>query len=905
MPVSYLSKEVQTSPYVLPVDLGLLAKVNSYKQGMFYQNAQKVSDQLGQLGNLDIANATQKAYLTNSINNVTQKINDYGGIDYSDMNISHSIENLGNEVIKDDNIINAVASTKKVRDIQSNYAKMANDPKLSKFYRVDYETYDYEHYIKPYLTSDNLKASYDGPVNPTIYGGNVVERMSKLLKTVNPNITQERDASGQPTGGYIDIVTKKQFQPEQITSMLDGLMDGQLKTELQKQAWYTLDYSNRKPDGTPTYSVDDYARMATQQNDGQIDILDATLKGINEKIKKGDTNPETLDAQKFYLEKLDATHKAKDANDSAFRRIFKENKEAALTQLYVNDLKNNLVNIFGAEQKTVALKADLTQAQEWKKEIEYLKKGFKYNGLNADGSPKVSPLADAKEDPNLGTSFRDLAVNTETPEEAKKHLLTTDKLLEENNNILSDVNNLTKDFIGSQVRGNTALSKAFGVTEMATTDKNSAPIIKYSKILSEIGMLKGDGNLSIDDINDVLDKAGKASTFSFKGKSGEDVGLSADALTYLRGISDNYNKIVNDVDNDTPISEESRKFFDTYRDKMSIVNSNKDYLRQITSQVSQGMFKNLNSDQRVLLNTYFDNPDAKDAQGRFLYKEYVETGGNGLPSKPVLVNKPEINKLLKATNLSEASRKEKVDAVLSTASNRLNYFVMPLKGDANNLVEKTVPGLKNKVVVNNETFLAGKDWTEQDIKPISVGKDDKGWYMRYSIKVGKTNEISGINSDLQDIRLTSDEVNKLGVQGMMPYEGLEREAYTNGMSEKHAYIPTLYNIKSDGTVANTPKPVKIRVVRTSNDRNNNSYAAQVFVPSTNDWQEIKYRPEEEMYKASANSAYWFATEKLRTYGESTVFGVPVTMLDPSTGKSKVTTVRNVDSFYKDIILNNK
>ena len=58
MPISYLSKPIETSPYVLPVDLNLLAKVNTYKQSKFYENAQKTQDELNTIANLDIANAT-------------------------------------------------------------------------------------------------------------------------------------------------------------------------------------------------------------------------------------------------------------------------------------------------------------------------------------------------------------------------------------------------------------------------------------------------------------------------------------------------------------------------------------------------------------------------------------------------------------------------------------------------------------------------------------------------------------------------------------------------------------------------------------------------------------------------------------------------------------------------------
>lgn len=904
MPVSYLSKPVETSPYVLPVDLNLLAKVNSYKQSMFYQNAQKVQDQLGALSNLDIANPAQKEYLNNAVNNVTQKINDYGPVDYSDMNVANSIENLGSEVYKDDNIINGIASTKKMRQIQSNYQKMANDPKLNKFYSTAYETYDYEHYIKPYVNNPSIKATYDGPTNPTIYTGNPLEKAAKVIKQAHPEITAEV-VNGQATGGYINVQTHERYTPEQLASTFDSLVDGQTKAELVKNAWYTLDYSNRKEDGTPVYNEDNYVKMLHDQEDNQLENLQTELKAQNRVVLTAGLDNESRQLAQNRAKQLTETianlKEASSANELAFRNTFKKDKDAALYQLYTNGIKHDLYTIFGAEQTKVSLKADLGQLYQHQKELAYIHKGLKFEGYNADGTPKLTALAPDKIPIDIKSQFSNLAINTENDDQAKAHAVTVNSLNTENDQVYNELNSAMKDMVledalKTKDDGSGSLYEALQYKLQPTTDANSSPTTYSSTVLTKMAALDSDKNLSIADFQKVAADRGLQTS----------LGLNNQAVDYIQGVVNSYDKLVKGVDNDAKIGENVRKYMDIYKDKTSIIESNKSLLNQFTNKVTEEVSGKLTPTERATLKDYLNDPTKYPSKFETIPGAGAAGAAGGGGGGRFEMVDPRIAPILKKLDVGGTSGlNDLVNKELSATSNRSNYLQIVLREDNDKLkVKELVPGLENLIRLQNRDAFNGEKIKDETIQPIALTKTPTGWRVSYTVKNGKdelfysSENGSGRNVDnLKDVILSNEDAKLLGAQ-VIPYEGLERKAYVTGSAEKDYFVPDFYNIKSDGSVAKNAKPVRIQVYKTTNTRNDNKYAVKLYVPSLNVWKTIPYDPGQEKYGANANSAYYYATKLLDAYSKNNTTGIGKQVTDKD---GNINVVRNPETFYNDYI----
>lgn len=121
MAVSYLSTPLESSPYVLPLDLGLFSNVMSIKQKKIDDNVSAVQAGIDQLGLLDVMKDEDKNYLNEKINGLVGSINNLGGVDFSDSNIMRQIEGLGSDIYGDSNIITALSSTKAIRNLQNSY----------------------------------------------------------------------------------------------------------------------------------------------------------------------------------------------------------------------------------------------------------------------------------------------------------------------------------------------------------------------------------------------------------------------------------------------------------------------------------------------------------------------------------------------------------------------------------------------------------------------------------------------------------------------------------------------------------------------------------------------------------------------------------------------------------------
>lgn len=907
MSVSYLSKPVQLTNYIPPVDLELLGKVNTYKQSLFYQNAKSISNQLGQMQNADIANEAQKQYLTNAVNSVTQKIDSYGAVDYSDMNVYNSIESLGQEITKDPTVINAISSTKQLRTLSANYQKMANDPKYNKYYRQAYETYDYEHYIKPYTTSKDINATYSGPTNPTIYTGNPLEKAAKIIKQANPEITEEI-VNGQRTGGYINIKTNKRYTPEQLSSSFDSLLDEQTKTELVKNAWYTLDYSNRAQDGTPIYGEDDYAQMATAQQQKQIDNYEASLKVQNSLLISSGLDNNTKAQVQANIEELTQQIKnGKDAlieTDKNFRNVFRKDKEGALYQIYTHNLKNDLNTVFGQTQQKLALKIDFDHLQEQKKELAYINKGLTYLGKNADGTDKVAQNAQSTTTPL--SDYKTLEINRENADEAEDNRLTTEKLSTLNSTLHSELNSATKDLIlqdALKTKGNSEgdLFAAFQYELNATSNAGSAPSTYSSKLQNKIAALDGNENLTIADYRKAIGDQ----------KTTQDLGLNTTAVKYIQGLINSYDKIVTGSNVDIKIPENVRKYVSTYQDKMAAIDANNYLITEFSKKALADLGGKLDRNQRIIFEDYIKNPQNYKSVYATLTGSGTSSLTMGTTSSGTTVTEkldPRIESTFKALGvyntvglnklLKDASNKN-----LLAVSNRNNFFSIVLKEDTDKVkLKQLIPGVENLIKIQNESIMSGSKFKDETIQPIKLTRSPEGWKLDYTIKGEKdilyySNSKGSNDGGFKSVVLNNEDAKKLGAV-FMPYEGFEQKAYVTGSATKDHYVDNFYNINQEGKIDNNVKPVRIEAYRNGNDRNNNQYVARIFIPSLNSWKVVPIKQGAEKFTTTANGVLDYTIQLLEDYKNNnyTQFGVLTTDKDGNQIK-----VKNVEDFYNKVI----
>lgn len=803
MAISYLSKVYEANPYVLPVDLNLLQKVNSYKQTLFYKNAEGIRQQLSDLNNSDILNKYQKDYLNGKVNNLVTQINNVGGIDYSDMNITHQIEGFGSDIYNDNIVLTGITSTKKIREFNKNVEKLQTDPKLNKYYNVSNITRINEQQIKPYVDGD-INQSYNGPTGPRPYQGNPFEILLKQMKNLPPDITVTATANGP---ALYNIQTKKFLSEEDIQATFDGLIDANTKAQLADDAWYNFDYATGykfdKKLGQDLYNDDLLNRKRNYEN--SLSAIDVELKT--------NIDPET---RKLYEQrKIDINNSLSyvnsqiDKGNNDFSKLWDKDPDMAKYSLYVGKMRSDIVKAAGYSQEKNDYVKNEEYAWQKRKELAYLQHGLI---LNSDGSTSIIPGLKKKKDGtitlddaisgfyNLGSSFR-------TEEELKALMVDEksinseiDKLKVENN---IDAKNIIKELVQLNGWENVmGYKKTINTTGAGDVQDLSSDLI-----------VKLTGTDNYLDRNDLQDAITQATAQGFgKGKKafkikhdGREFGMTSEQVDILNQLNTAWKNYGSGNISQLPESFNKADFlpkFIKFAKDHSLrelnVKAKQAYKDNVYSQVFKD--KKLTKEESDLYMDWLKNGDPViDASGekqgvvrrKYSYSapSYGAASGGGLTDLGRKLEK--VKKKLGVGSFGESS----IEQAFRTASKNLNFYEYNLSDKKDNLPD----GLINKIASERISGSVGIAEPAK-IDPLSIIRSEDG----QNYKVFYSYDGKGKNS----ITITPAEAANFGLK--LPSNMLLENYFKYGEKES----PELFLIPN--TLSGT-KPVLYKIKKQSDN----------------------------------------------------------------------------------------
>lgn len=350
--VSYISTPIQSSEYILPVDLNLLGRVNQYKQTLFYNNASQLKQQYSLLKNTDILNEKQKNKLDESYTKLVNQLKSAGSLDFSDLNVVGQVERLGSQLYEDPEIMNGIVSTKKVRKLHSMYDKMKTDPKLMKYYSEANEWHD-NLAVSDYITGD-VDASYNGSGSPTMYLGNTFDLYTKKIKEIRPDVEVGFTMSGEHY--YYNKYTGETVDSDKIYAMLQGSLTPELINQMQIEGLYR----------GRGMTNDDIKRSITLDYESKVRHANANIDRINKLIATSVKTDEKADyenqllQQTLYLEDLEAKY-----NDGLLgiddKLNTREGRMSILGSIYTQELTNNAITAYS--YKKIKNEAALDQSR--------------------------------------------------------------------------------------------------------------------------------------------------------------------------------------------------------------------------------------------------------------------------------------------------------------------------------------------------------------------------------------------------------------------------------------------------------------------------------------------------------------------------------------------------------------
>lgn len=761
--ISYASKIYETNPYILPVDLGLLARVNAYKQEKFYENADKVGGMLSALQNTDIANSAQAEKLRIKAANLTNQLNEAGGIDYSDRSLTNQIMNYGSEIYSDPDIERGIISTKKIRKFQQNVEKLQTDPKLSKYYNVSNITRTMEQQIKPYVNGD-ISASYDGPTAPRPYEGNPFEKLLKNMKNLPPDVAVRIGDSGTPS--LYKISTNEELSAMDIDATFDGLIDANTKAQLMDDAWYNFDYGTGykfdKIMGQQIYNNDLTVKSRNLQS--AIDAIDVELKSTTDPTiiaSKKDLKQKNLSALEYIKGEI-----AK--GDNEFGAMWDKDPDNAKYALYVGKMRGDIIKAAGYSKEKVDFKTN----QEWlankRMELEAYKQGYQ---LNTDGTYSKLPWADdgktrgadgklrdkngkiIEEEP-LTTSLTNLDASNRT--EAENRALMIDETAV-NNQIdqYKDINNeLWRNIFHNIVQEN-GLEETMGYKLNPNSIRQGVAQTLSSDFVANIA--GKDNRLTMQEIEEVVQSADKYLNGTTPKninltKEGKRFPITNDQLKVLRTLTTGMHAVAQGKVDEIPAELKSlTKEFVTFSEQLRLneinIQNRKDYLKNVaTEAINNSDLKLSPKDKAALI--AFESGERPKAIGKAL----ATTPTSGLlmgtgQTKEVNVYDPEYIRLKDKIDYSKVEKaKEKA---FKAASQTYNYYSAILSNNKD-----------NDDMLKRYILKEGAEGTKINIRPLAVRQSDngQGWQIEYAY--GPENK-EALNAKIE---LTNQQAQQIGVQ---------------------------------------------------------------------------------------------------------------------------------------------
>lgn len=770
MAISYVSEIIKSNSFRDPFSLELMGKVNAYKQSMFYANANKLENAISGLKNIDILNPEQKSRAQLLTNNLVSQLNNMGAMDYSDMNVSNTLESYAATVYQDEQVLKGVASTAQARKLMSNIERLKTDPKLMKYYNPGNEAYAMravDKYIK-----GGAQATFEGETSPTPYKGNPYTRLMDAVKKIMPDIEVKFTDSGNPF--FIQKSINKSVDEDKVYNTIAGTVDADLLKQVQIDSWYNMRGM------TPEQTLETYNNNYNQRKDS----LDG-LKTYYEKAIK----EEPLESVKAeYQRELDDINNRLTTLKNGYspKEIAKqiqteEGLENVWYGMYRNSLFDNVVKSGAYKQKDADLIVNQQKVFEAKKELEMFKASLKATstskGKNADGTPNNMPG-------NIG----ELGLNTQTDEEAKANQVTLKTFEQKNTQLELNISKTIHDFLEENISLNPEYAALFPETTIASDNPNSGPTQQIHTILDVIRKLDNNPNLSVDDIRSALKYGQLALTSKNAVVPGTNIPVSKVALTpsqtkFFQNMVNIFDKAatgkLNDVDFESlkVNKSEALQVANRVRFYQMGIQANKDYVKTIKDQV----IGNISAADRKLYEEYLNNPN----DPKYVKTGYISAGASytmGTTQTPSATF-TELGKRMNDIDRQFGLGSKKVQELLNNDENRPNFWGLNFNQKA---LKDAEIDIATNIASSNSPNRPSDLGSIEDIQPTNIQKDETTgqWIINYRYKNNKGKWIASNSktayvappSLVQQLGIT--EVKYPELNGYMRYKKTSESLYT-------------------------------------------------------------------------------------------------------------------------------
>lgn len=366
MPISSISKVVDTQDPILETDLELLAKVDTYEQSKFDAGTAALQDEVNKWAMMsNIAKPELKSYASQKINNLVNGINNLGGVNLSDINNVNSLKALGYNIYGDQRIVDGIATTQRMRALQTNsQAKLSG--KDGDKYDATVATYLMKGYNEWTNDGNADNARYDGPVDiPQGNMNTINKKVTDYLKELKPDSDATPSGDLQKSYGYFQV-DGKWLKGNRIEEAINAVTDENDSLIFKAHGWSALGSDTDNGLKSKLGLIYDNTSSSIKN---QINYLQAELNQTTDAGRKIEIN-RLIGEQKFALETND------NEKNAWYNKpvLSSQEREGIQQSLYRNAWKSNIVNSYSYNQQKRELKANMPlifhdrmqmQAEQW------------------------------------------------------------------------------------------------------------------------------------------------------------------------------------------------------------------------------------------------------------------------------------------------------------------------------------------------------------------------------------------------------------------------------------------------------------------------------------------------------------------------------------------------------------
>jgi len=368
---SFTDKIPTFNPYVEQQPVDAMLKVGVYKQQKYEDGIKKIQTSIDNVAGLDIANPVQQQYLQSKLNSLGNNLTLVAAGDFSDFSLVNSVNGMTKQIVKDEDIQNAVNSTAKLR---AGYKKREE---LSKKGLTDKNNDDYyDQFAQEYVNSKDLKASFRADYVPYT---NIVKKLQQALVNAGESSTvAEQLFVTDPNTGkpmiidghyrYADAKTIDKLvtnRPAVLAAIENVMNEGDVKQQLGIDGWATY----RNTEATTLLEP-----LKIQYDDERSKLEQQSLEAS---AMLNSTN--LSDEQKqLYIKTVSDIEANLLKNDNMFLSLSQQaedSPEQFKQSYYTQEFKQRLINQFVKEEKSQTTGVnEALQQQNWRQTFAFNEK---------------------------------------------------------------------------------------------------------------------------------------------------------------------------------------------------------------------------------------------------------------------------------------------------------------------------------------------------------------------------------------------------------------------------------------------------------------------------------------------------------------------------------------------------